>query len=75
MPFVLDASVILAWAFEEQFADAEITLERVRSDTAGRSGDLVVRGPERAGPRGSAAGGAAQQQNGQLPPPLSQPVR
>jgi len=32
MALVADASIILAWAFEEQFADAEATLERVRRE-------------------------------------------
>lgn len=30
--FVLDASVILAWAFKEQFPNAELTLRRVRTE-------------------------------------------
>lgn len=32
MALVADASIILAWAFEEQFADAETTLHRVRHE-------------------------------------------
>ncbi|HEX3883991.1 MAG TPA: type II toxin-antitoxin system VapC family toxin [Stellaceae bacterium] len=32
MALVADASVILAWAFEEQFANAETTLQRVRRE-------------------------------------------
>ncbi len=32
MAFVADASIILAWAFEEHFADAEATLQRVRGE-------------------------------------------
>jgi predicted nucleic acid-binding protein len=32
MALVADASVILAWAFEEQFANVETTLQRVRRE-------------------------------------------
>lgn len=32
MALVADASIVLAWAFEEQFANAETTLRRLRTE-------------------------------------------